>query len=365
MEKIDFVITWVDGSDEKWLAKKKEYERLKAKEEETAKSGTGKKEQEKNPAAEGRGEIEPAAGGKDRDVRYREWGLLPYLFRGIEQYASWADHIYLVTDHQIPEWLNTDHSKLSVVFHEAFIPKEYLPTFNSHTIELNLHRIPGLSEQFVYFNDDFFLTGPCRPEDFFRKGRPVDEAALNGINGEDNEFAEIQFHNMALMNCHYSVKDCKKNLSKWLKLSYGRNLFRTLFLLPFQRLQGIYNPHGPMPVLKETCRKLWERDGKVLEETCRCRFREGSNVSPYIFRYEQLLSGQFAAHKSFNKYCPVTEPADRIARNMKKYKMVCINDAELSEKQFLQKREEIHRIMEKAFPFRSAFEKEEPAYNDK
>ena len=156
MEKIDFVITWVDGSDEKWIAKKREYERRQA---ETEQAG---------------------------DVRYREWGLLPYLFRGIERYAPWVNHVFLVTDGQIPKWLNTDHPKVSVVYHDRFIR----------------------------------------------------------IHGKDHEFAEIQFHNMALMNSHYSVKDCKKNLRKWLKPSYGRNLFRTLFLLPFQRLQGIYNPHG-------------------------------------------------------------------------------------------------------------------------
>lgn len=331
MEKIDFVITWVDGSDEKWIAKKREYERRQA-------------------------ETEQA-----EDVRYREWGLLPYLFRGIERYAPWVNHVFLVTDGQIPEWLNTDHPKVSVVYHDRFIPHEYLPTFNSHTIELNLHRIPGLSEQFVYFNDDCFLTGKCRPEDFFKNGKPVDEATLNGINGTDHEFAEIQFHNMALMNSYYSVKDCKKNLRKWLKPSYGRNLFRTLLLLPFQRIQGIYNPHGPMSVLKQTCVKLWERDRAVLDATCRCRFRKGENVSAYIYRYEQLLSGQFAAHKSFNKYCSVTETAEQIEKNIRKYKMVCINDAELSEERFLQKREEIQEVMEKAFPLRSAFEKEEPA----
>lgn len=336
MEKIDFVITWVDGSDEKWLAKKKEYEKLQT---ETEKA-------------------EKKARKKETDARYRDWGLLPYLFRGIEQYASWVNHVFLVTDHQIPEWLNADHPQLTVVDHDRFIPDEYLPTFNSHTIELNIHRIPGLSEQFVYFNDDCFLTGVCRPEDFFKHGKPVDEASLNGINGKDNEFARIQFQNMALMNCHYSVKDCKKHLSKWLRPSYGRNLFRTLLLLPFQRLQGIYNPHGPMSVLKQTCQKLWERDGAVLDATCRCRFRKDENVSAYIYRYEQLLSNRFIAHKSLNKYCSVTEPAGKIAQNIKKYKMVCINDAELEEKQFLRKRKEIQKIMENVFPSKSAFEKE-------
>ena len=58
------------------------------------------------------------------------------------------------------EWLNTKHPKLNIVCHEDFIPQKFLPTFNSHTIEWNFHRIPGLTEQFVYFNDDMFLLKP-------------------------------------------------------------------------------------------------------------------------------------------------------------------------------------------------------------
>ena len=126
MKEIDFVITWVDGSDENWQKKKRKY-------------------------------IEDKAGD---EVHYRDWGLLRYLFRSIEKYAPWVHRVYLVTDGQTPEWLNTEHKKLVVTDHKDFIPAEYLPTFNSHTIELNLHRIRGLEEQFVYFNDDFLLTKP-------------------------------------------------------------------------------------------------------------------------------------------------------------------------------------------------------------
>lgn len=341
MEKIDFVITWVDGSDEKWLAKKKEYEKLQI---EAEKGSKGKEEKE--------------TGGKEETVRYREWNLLPYLFRGIEQYAPWVNHVFLVTDHQIPGWLNVEHPGLSVVYHDQFIPDKYLPTFNSHTIELNLHRIPGLSEQFVYFNDDCLLTKQCRPEDFFKHGKPVDEAALNGINGRDETFASIQFQNISFMNRYYSTGDCRKHLWKWLFPGYGTQMIRTLLLLPFNRLQGIYNPHGPMALLKSTCRQVWERDKKFLEATCSCRFRTGQNVSPYIFRYEQLLTGNFVPHKKIRQYCTVTDSPKQIIRFMKRYQMVCINDVELEEGQFLRKRREIRKIMENAFPSKSAFEKE-------
>lgn len=328
METIDFVITWVDGSDGEWLAKKKAYEELQAKEMK-----------------------------KKADVRYRDWGLLPYLFRGIERYAPWVHRVFLVTDHQLPKWLNTGHPKVRVVYHEEFIPSAYLPTFNSHTIELNLHRIPGLSEQFVYFNDDFFLTKACRPEDFFRHGRPVDEAVLNGINGKDEEFASIQFRNISYMNRYYSTSDCRKHLWKWLYPGYGVQVIRTLLLLPFNRLQGIYNPHGPMAVLKSTYRKIWDRDREIMEDTCLCRFRSGQNVSPYIFRYEQLLKGDFIPHRRISRYCMVTDSLQHIAKLMGRYQAVCINDTEMDEKRFLAVRKGIYRLMQQKFPEKSSFER--------
>lgn len=324
MEKIDFVITWVDGADPAWLEKRQKF-------------ALGERQSE--------------------TVRYRDWGFLRYLFRGIEAYAPWVRHVWLVTDGQKPEWLDESCAKVSVVDHRDFIPEEYLPTFNSHTIELNLHRIPGLSEQFVYFNDDVLLTKKCGPEDFFVGGRPVDEASLNGINGRDQEFAEIQFQNMALMNRHYTVKDCKRRLTKWLRPGYGKNAVRTLLLLPFQRLQGIYNPHGPMPFLKKTCELLWERDNDAMDATCRCRFRKGNNVSAYVFRFEQLLSGNFVPKRNQNGYYTVETPAEEIKKGMKKHKTVCINDVDLTQEQFEQKKKQITTMLEQVFPKRSSFEK--------
>ena len=66
-----------------------------------------------------------------------------------------------------PDWLNLDCPKLRFIKHEDYIPKKYLPTFNSHTIELNFNRIKELSERFVYFNDDMFIIDYMEKSDFF------------------------------------------------------------------------------------------------------------------------------------------------------------------------------------------------------
>ena len=141
-EKIDFVIPFVDGADPAWYAKKLQY------------SG-------KLP-------------GDENVNRYRDWGTLKYWFRGVEKYAPWVNKVYFISDNQIPEWMNTECAKLQIVDHKDYIPSEYLPTFSSHPIELNMHRINGLSEKFVYFNDDLFLTKPVDETIFFRNGKPCD-----------------------------------------------------------------------------------------------------------------------------------------------------------------------------------------------
>ena len=140
---IDIVVTWVDGSDPAWRAKKEKY--------------TGVKVCEGNT-----------------EVRYRDWDTLRYWFRGVEKYAPWVRYVWFVTDGQKPEWLNIDHPKLKWVKHSDFVPGEYLPTFNANTIEWNLHRIEGLAEQFVYFNDDVFMIRETKPEDFFVNSFPCD-----------------------------------------------------------------------------------------------------------------------------------------------------------------------------------------------
>ena len=112
----------------------------------------------------------------DRDARYRDWETLRYWFRGVEKFAPWVNKIYFVTCGHVPSWLNLDADKLVHVKHSDYIPEEYLPTFSSHPIELNVNRIRGLSEHFVYFNDDTFLCRSIPKEIFYRDGKPVHQA---------------------------------------------------------------------------------------------------------------------------------------------------------------------------------------------
>ena len=69
----------------------------------------------------------------------------------------------------IPQFLKTNHSKIRILRHEDYIPKQYLPTFNSNTIEMNYHRIRDLSENFIIFNDDTFPLQPIEETYFSGK----------------------------------------------------------------------------------------------------------------------------------------------------------------------------------------------------
>ena len=191
VEGIDFVVTWVDGSDAAWREEKARY------------SGTGVVD--------------------DREERYRDWGLFRYWFRGVEKFAPWVRKVHLVTWGHLPSWLDTKHPKLQVVRHEDYIPKQFLPVFNSNVLELYLHKIPGLSEQFVYFNDDQYLTKPAKQEDFFRDGKPCDMLALQPVvaNPKNPVMSHLYLNN-SLVLCKYFNKreNMKKQPWSYFKLGY-------------------------------------------------------------------------------------------------------------------------------------------------
>ncbi|MGP5482314.1 Stealth CR1 domain-containing protein [Brachybacterium alimentarium] len=139
---VDAVYTWVDGTDPQWLERKRH--------------------------ALERNSGDPMPEAAAEDLRFVGHDELRYSLRSLENYAPWVRHVYIVTDGQRPDWLRDDTDWVSVVDHRDIAPEgTELPTFNSQAIEANLHRIDGLSEHFLYFNDDMFLSSPVSPDLFF------------------------------------------------------------------------------------------------------------------------------------------------------------------------------------------------------
>ncbi|KAL0195972.1 hypothetical protein M9458_009544, partial [Cirrhinus mrigala] len=107
----------------------------------------------------------------DEDVsasRFEDNEELRYSLRSIEKHAPWVRHIFIVTNGQIPSWLNLDNPRVSVITHQdIFQNQSHLPTFSSPAIETHIHRIPGLSQKFIYLNDDVMFGKDVWPDDFY------------------------------------------------------------------------------------------------------------------------------------------------------------------------------------------------------
>ena len=330
---IDFVIAWVDGSDVEWQEKKERYL-----------SEYSQPNMKKWNIGE---------------ARYRDWGLLKYWFRGVEKFAPWVNKIYFVTDNQIPEWLNTEHPKLKIVNHVDYIPEEYLPTFSSHCIELNLHRIEGLSEQFVYFNDDMFLTSKTKPADFFKNGLPCDSAILNPIYLKQNGI-RAEINDLYVINDFFDKRAViKKNIGKWFNIKYGKHLVRNILMVPYSTFMGFFINHLPVAYLKSTYQEVWKKKGEVLDITCKHRFRNTTDVNQWLFEYWQFASGKFVP-RAFNigRMYEGAEFYDQMCKDIRKqkYKMVCCNDSADIEN-IEQTISQVQKSFEAILPEKSMFER--------
>ena len=270
---IDFVITWVDGSDPAWLAEKARW--------------TG------DAAAAAEHGVDGAI-YEDRDIRFRDWGLLRYWFRGVERFTPWVRTVYFLTWGHVPAWLDTSHPKLHVVRHEEFIPSEYLPTFSSHTIEWNMHRVPGLAERFVYFNDDMFLLKETCPEVFFKRGLPCGEAVLSPRRVLKEDWFFVPITNGALLNEHFSPRECiKASPGKWLNPLYGADVLRTILLLPYPKFFALKEDHLPHSFLKSSFDKVWAAEPEFIDATCRHRVRVNTDANQWLVEWWQYCEGAF------------------------------------------------------------------------
>lgn len=328
--KIDFVIPWVNGSDPKWQSEKKLYTKEES--------------------------------GDNRNIRYRDWDNLQYWFRGVDEYAPWVNKIHFITWGHLPVWLNKDHPKLNIVNHKDFIPNEYLPTYSSHVIELNLHRINGLSEKFVYFNDDTFIIDKMKKTDFFSKGLPCDIAVLMPLIAKfRNSTGSIVANNMEIINTNYNKnKVIKNNLSKWFHLTYKKYLISTLLMMPYKSFSGFLNQHLPNSFLKQTYKNLWKTEYDVLDKTCRNKFRDGKDVNQWLFRFTQLAEGEFTPRNpKIGRTFDLTNNNTDIIKAIKnqQFKMMCINDNDKDPvNDFEKERVALIEAFQKILPNKSQYE---------
>jgi hypothetical protein len=308
---IDVVYTWVDGEDPRWQAKRDRYR---------PQGGNGN------------------AAKASRFVSHDE---LKYSLRSLQMYGDFVRHIYLVTDDQVPDWLDTSAPGLTVVDHrEIFSDPAALPVFNSHALSTQLHHIEGLSEHYLYFNDDILLGRPVGPEQFFH---------ANGI--AQIPFSSAQFGLGEPHPLEAAPSSAGKNVRRLIWQTHKRNITQKFM-------------HVPHPQLKAVMRELEELFPEELDRTGRSRFRAVTDISTgaSLHHHQALLTGRAVPGRYRLCYVDISRPEEaeqRLARLLvdRGHDFICLNDVATADED----RERVGRLLnaflDEYFPFPSVFEK--------
>ena len=277
----------------------------------------------------------------DRQVigeeRYRDWENFRYWFRAVETNCKWVNKVFLVVadESQIPSWLDTSYSKLRVVLHKEYIPSELLPTFNIMTIEDYFCKIKDLSNNYVYCNDDYFFLNKTTADMFFINDIPVykdTQTTLKKLDtsGEDGTFYQCLNNGMDLQ----------------LKLNGNKSHWYSLDHLPVSHKKDFENK-----IIDENYKEFINANNKS-------RFRHKNNFSNHVFLC--LYKDTMTYHKSKINGCYVSVRKNTDFNDFDRYDMVCFNDTQLlSHNDFLDTKKRMLDYLEKKFPNKSKFEKEE------
>ncbi len=247
---IDIVYTWVDGSDTDWIQEKESWH---------SRFFTDLIQELDNPAG---------------DQRFRQNDELFFSLLSVLKFASWARKIFIVTNGQRPAWLPRDLDRLKVVTHDQLIDREHLPTFNSHVIESSLHKISGLSEHYVYFNDDILLNKVVRPQTFFNS--PGISYAFLGVTAPPSSF-EISEENNTWTNVNLGSMNL---LIESLEVALnGKTLDDTAKSYLVRKRLPTFPGHNPHPQLKSRLIRLEKDYEQQLKKLRNNRFRTNSDIS--------------------------------------------------------------------------------------
>ena len=309
--EIDFVYLWVDGSDPVWRAKRDSF--------------LGISHVDTSVNCEG---------------RYIDNDELKYSLRSLEKYAPWIRNIFIVTDNQVPKWLDTSNPKIHIVDHTEILPTESLPCFSSTLIEHFLWKIPGLSEHFLYGNDDMFLNKPATPASFFdANGLPI--VRLN----------RRRFRKLSLL---YKEKIKKQKLSYYVQsIKLAANMV--------EKRHGAYfggQPHHNIDAyLKSDYQHTHETFKQEIDATLGNNVRKSGDIQRSIYSYAPLAKKRGRVRYINRKESfKISIHLDIHFTKFKKYTPLffCLNDTELANSNH---RNRATNFLKKRFPEKSQFEK--------
>lgn len=264
---------------------------------------------------------------------------LIFSLRSVQKYAPWINRIHIVSNCSKPDWL-INHPKINWVYHEEIFPDAMdLPTFSSHAIESCLHRIPGLAEQFIYFNDDFVLNQPCLPSDFFdASGRSISYFEPYGMvaNNEENtdltpDYIQAARNASALITAsfpEYSAKNLHRHIPYALKRS----------------------------VLEEI--EAWAPAAFQITRKAKRRTPTDVNVTSFLYHHYANAAGKAVGGDATYLIVRPNNIHTLFGKDYYRYKFLCFNDGSGSSGDQLYKRAS-HDLYMKRFGFQSEWERKD------
>ncbi|OIK85073.1 hypothetical protein ATW79_10015, partial [Oenococcus oeni] len=260
---------------------------------------------------------------------------------------------------QIPDWLNTKNPKINLVDHTSYIDDKFLPTFNSNAIEISIHNIPNLSNNFVFFNDDFYINRAVKENDFFSKsGMPRDSGVLSPQIPIENSITSITVNDLKIINKYFSRNDIFKHFGKFFNFKYGINNLKTFSTLPWKKILGFYDLHIPISFNKTLMEKFWNLEKDDLSKVFDNKFRTDLDYNIWVYRYNQLLRGFFETRSTnFGKYYNISDNNENIIKDISKHHhhLIVLND-QSDIANFKNVRKELIVAFDRQYPKKSTFE---------
>jgi hypothetical protein len=286
--------------------------------------------------------------GDDSHARFRQLDELKYALRSVHLFAPWVRNVYVVTDSPKPDWL-AEHPRVTFVRSEEFFTDpSVLPTHNSHAVESQLHNIPGLSEHFLYSNDDMFFGRPVGPDMFFSPGgitRFIEATTRIGM-GESN-LERSGFENAARVN------------RRLLRERFGRTITRHL-------------EHTAAPLRKSILQELEAEFPEDFTRTAASTFRAATDISVTnsLYHYYALLTGRAVLQTEAKvRYVDTTMRVGLtdMTRLLKRrdVDLFCLNDGSFPELTVEERAGAVRSFLEAYYPIAAPWERapEPPADN--
>jgi len=266
-------------------------------------------------------------------ARYRAFGTLRYLFRGVAKFMPWVNNVYLVvaSESQVPFWLN--RKTVKVITHDKFIPRGFLPTFNSCTIESFFWRIEGLADQIIYCNDDTFPIAPLEESDFYEEGTPKTAYKFHKNFSRKNMFRK-QCKNAADL-CYWSLVDngyeAKEN-------------------------PAFFKPdHSMSAIMRKSLEEVGRLCGPKIPETI-SRVRAAKNINQHIYLYYQYFTDNYINQSADYVYMTFINGLPAIKRCIidQEHKILCLNDVGSTD--YKQEKEALQEAFNHLFPTECKYE---------